>query len=892
MGSNGAKRINLPEISFENYALGNGMNVILHPDHSIPIVAVNLWYHVGSKNEKPGRTGFAHLFEHLMFKGSLHHPGEFFAPLEKIGASANGSTSEDRTIYYENLPSNYLELALWLESDRMGFLLPVLTQEQFDIEREIVKNERREWVDNQPYGKAEELLLSLLYPAHHPYSWPVIGTMADLDAASLADIVDFFNTYYKPNNVSLCIAGDFDIQIARDWVEQYFGAIAPGPPLDRITAWKPTIASEKRMIAEDQVHLPRLYYAWHTPAWFEPGDAELDLFAEILTAGKTSRLYKSLVYEQQIAQDVNAQQTSLELGGHFTITVTAREGHTLEALERALDKELRHIFSNGINADELKQSQNTWLTRFIRRLSRIENRADLLNEYSVIRKDPDQFEWDVQRYLNTNIENLNDLIKKHLDFSNRAVLHLVPFKQGSVGSRQPDRTCLPEALSEPVFIPPKIKQDRLSNGLEIWLVEDHRMPLVHMNLVLQSGWADDPVDRPGTAALTAELLDEGTTTRDAIRISEDIRRLGASLGTKSFFDGSFVMMNLLKENWQAGVELLADLVLHPTLPEPELERQRQIYLGRIQQEAMQPFTLAFKIFLRKLYGAQHPYGQPYTGSGTESSIRAIQRLDLLNFYQVNYIPNNSKIILVGDITLDRAKMELEKAIGWWESGRLGHKTIADPTGVPTTQILIIDKPGAPQSAIVAGGPGIRRNDPDFIAFEVMNNALGGQYTSRINMNLREDKGYTYGAGTFTLDTRGIGPFICYASVYTETTAESIFEMIAELKAVIGERPLTDTEIADSKNNLIKGFPQGFQTYSDIAGQMDDMILFDLPEDEWQGYMDRVNSVDGETATRVAQRILDPDRLLIVVVGDREKISSKILEFGLGQVFYVAPENLL
>lgn len=878
-------------MTFEHFSLGNGMEVILHPDHSIPIVAVNLWYHVGSKNEKRGRTGFAHLFEHLMFKGSLHAPGEFFAPLEKIGASANGSTSEDRTTYYENVPANYLELALWLESDRLGFLLPVLTQEQFDIEREVVKNERREWIDNEPYGKADELLLNLLYPSYHPYSWPIIGSMEDLESASFADIIDFFNTYYKPNNASLCIAGDFDQRLARDWVEQYFGALTPGPPLERVTAWQPSITSERRMVAEDYVHLPRLYYAWHTPAWFEPGEAEFDLFADILAAGKTSRLYKALVYEQQIAQDVSAQQTTLELGSNFTIAVTAKEGHSLAEIEQALDKELEHIFANGINTDELRQAKNTWLTRFMRRLSRIEDRADQLNEYNVMRKNPAQFDWDVRRFLDTNVEGLHHFAKQHLDLNRRAVLHLVPFRPGTIGTAAVDRTVMPKALPEPQFIPPKIQRDRLANDLEIWLVEDHRMPLIQTNLVLQCGWADDPSDRPGAAALTAELLDEGTSGRDAMRISEDIRRLGASLGTRSIFDGSFVMMNLLTKNWPAGVELLADLVLDPTFPEAELERQRQIYLGRIQQESMQPFTIAFKVFLRKLYGDQHPYGQPYTGSGTESSIKAIQKLDLLHYYQTNYFPNNGKIVLVGDITMDQAKMGLEQALGRWQAGNRWAPKMAAPVGIAATQILLIDKPGASQSAIVAGAIGIRRNDPDFIAFEVMNNALGGQYTSRINMNLREDKGYTYGAGTFTLDTRGVGPFICYASVFTETTAESIAEISAELKAVASDRPLTDTEIADSKNNLIKSFPQVFQTYSDIASQIDDMILFDLPEDEWDGYLDRVNAVDGAAATRVAQRILDSNRLLIVVVGDQEKIAAKIQDLGLGPVLKVAPVSL-
>ena len=332
----------LPEIQFQKFVLPNGLQLILHEDHATPLVAVNIWYHVGSKNERRGRTGFAHLFEHMMFQGSEHVP-DFFKPLEQIGAALNGSTAEDRTNYWETVPRNYLELALWMESDRMGFLLPGLDQKKLDNQRDVVKNERRQVVDNQPYGRVYEILLEALYPPHHPYSWPVIGSMEDLSAASLEDVHEFFRQFYTPNNASLCIAGDFEPQHARELVEKYFGTLPPGPPLSRPRRWVPQLDSEKRIHMHDNVSLPRLYLAWHSPALFDPGDAELDMLASILSHGKNSRLYRSLVYEKQIAQDVEASQDSREIAGTFEIVATARPGHSLDELEEAIFQELERL---------------------------------------------------------------------------------------------------------------------------------------------------------------------------------------------------------------------------------------------------------------------------------------------------------------------------------------------------------------------------------------------------------------------------------------------------------------------------------------------------------------------------------------------------------------------
>lgn len=882
----------LPKIAFEKYVLKNGLQVILHEDHTIPVVSVNLWYHAGSKNEKEGRTGFAHLFEHMMFQGSEHLPGKFDMILEKIGGVSNGSTSEDRTNYWENLPANYLELALWIESDRMGFLLPAMTQEKLDNQRDVVKNERRQGIENEPYGKVWVLLPELLYPAGHPYSWPVIGSHEDLSRASKEDIEEFFKAYYTPNNASLCIAGDFDPSIAKTLVEKYFADIPPGPAVNRMKTWIPKLDGEKRMIVEDRVSLPRIYLTWHTPPYYAPGDAELDLLANILSQGKTSRLYKSLVYEKQIAQDVMAYQESRELGSNFQVEVTAKEGHTLEEIEETIDQELEALKKKGISDAELEQAKNIWEARFIRQLQNIGDfggKADKLNEYNVYLGDPDKFQWDLNRYLLATSEGLRNVAQQYLG-KNRVVLYVVPQGDFESESTQVVRAAEPKPTAEPVFMPPQVQKDKLKNGLEVLVVEEHKLPLVQVSLVVKSGWSADSKERPGAASLTSELLDEGTTTRSALQISDEVKMLGATLNTGSFFDASTVGLNVLKKHLDKGLNLMSDVVVHPTFPNEELERQRQLYLGRIMQEAMEPFTSALKLYFRTLYGPDHPYSQPYTGSGTEASIEAIQRADLTEYYETYYHPDNAAIVLVGDITLKEVLPKLEAAFKVWKPKPVPTVTIPAVNPFIKTRIYLVDKPGAAQSMVVVGNLGIERRSPDYYAVEVMNTALGGKFTSRINFNLRENKGYTYGAGSFFFATQSVGPFVAYAPVHTQYTKETVVEIEKELRGICGKRPMSAEELQDSKDYLIKSYAQNFQSFSQIAGQIVEQVMYDLPEDNLQRYVPSISAVDANTVTAVAKKYIHPNALLYVIVGDVAKIEPGLRELNIGEIGYLDAEG--
>ena len=538
----------LPPLTIETFTLPNGLNVILHEDHDLPVVAVDVWYHVGSKNEKPGRTGFAHLFEHMMFQGSEHHDTDYFLPLQRIGGRVNGSTTEDRTNYWENVPSDQLELALWLESDRMGWLLPSMTQERLDNQRDVVKNEKRQG-ENNPYALVRQLLPPLLYPEGHPYHWTVIGSMDDLSAASLEDVKDFFRLYYAPNNASLCIAGDFDPAVARSLVEKYFGPIPAGQPVERVEAWVPALDGEHRALAEDKVDLARLYLTWHSPGYFQPGEADLDLLATILADGKNSRLYRALVHDRELAQDVRAFQSSSEICGSFDIQVTARPDVSLEAIEAAVDAELAKVREKGVTKDEVALAQSTYETGFVRRLQRVGGFggiADLLNDYYTFAGDPDYLQKDMARYRAVTPASVRDWAQRTLLPHQRVVIGVVP--QGTLKATDDvaDRNDLPTSSGALNFTPPVVETATLDNGLEVALVHKTGLPLVGVALAVKSGWSSDPGAKPGTAAMTADLLDEGTKRHDALGLANAARALGADIRTRSSFDGTTIAMDLLR----------------------------------------------------------------------------------------------------------------------------------------------------------------------------------------------------------------------------------------------------------------------------------------------------------------------------------------------------------
>jgi zinc protease len=886
----------VPQLNIEKYELSNGLDVILYENHTLPKVSVNIVYDVGSKNEKPGRTGFAHLFEHMMFQGSEHHNTEYFEPLQKIGALVNGGTSEDWTMYWQDVPSEYLELALWLESDRMGFLLPALTEERLDNQRDVVKNERRQSYENRPYAKSTLILAELLYPSNHPYSWPVIGSQADLSAASLDDVSEFFRQYYTPNNASLVIAGDFDPTEARRLVEKYFGSIPSGPAVDRLEQWIPTLESERKAVAEDDVDLPRLYYTWPTSPHYAPGDAEFDLLSSILSGGKSSRLFKSLVYDKQIAQNVTAAQSSYQLVSEYQIVVTAREGHSLEEIAAAVDEELTLLLEEGVTQEELDLVRADWEARFIRRLENLGGFygvAGTMNFYNTFLGDPNRFAWDMNRYQAATVDSINSFAREYLKPERKAVLKIVPRGATAITAADSlDRSIMPSPGTATTFSPPTIHRDSLDNGLEVLVVENDALPLVQVNLVVKSGWTADDVGRPGAATLVAAMLDEGTKSRSALEISDQAQTIAADLSTDSSFDGSFVRLNVLKKNLDTGLDLMADITLQPTFLDDELERQRKNYLGDFDQYESDPAARSRRALMTAIYGNDHPYGRLmwrpvrggalYYGYGTPDSVASLTRDDLVDFYSTFYRPNNSALLFVGDISPEEARRKAERYFGEWKPAEVPMEPPLEPTQVEGSHVILVDKPDAAQSMVVVGRLGMKRSDPDLPEMQLIRHVVGGGF-QRLDMNLREDKGYTYGVGLSLWSNRQRGPMYVIAPVQSQSTKESIVEIIRELKGLVDDRPITAEELANAKGALVKSYPSAFESVGSIAANLEEVFLQGLADTAWEAEMADWNAATLDEINTVARERIDPDHLVFVVVGDLKTIEPAIRELGIGNV---------
>ena len=879
-------------IPFTRHVLDNGLTLIVHEDHKAPIVAVNVWYHVGSKNEPEGRTGFAHLFEHLMFNGSEHVDTDYFEVLEPLGATdLNGTTNQDRTNYFQNVPTSALDLALWMESDRMGHLLGAIDQAKLDEQRGVVQNEKRQG-ENQPYGKVWTEIYHSSYPAGHPYRHTVIGSMEDLDAASLEDVHEWFKNYYGPQNAVLVVAGDIDATTAIRKVETYFGDIPPGPPIARHTAWVAPREGMHRHFMQDRVPHARVYLVWNVPEWKSEAYTDLDLAASILSWGKNSRLYRRLVYEDQIATSASAYVSGREIGSQFVMVATAQPGVELAEVESALREELQRFLAEGPTEEELDRVKTLERASFLRGVERIGGfggKSDRLAQGAVYAGDPAFYRVQNERIEAATAEDIRGTATEWLA-DGLFVLEVHPFPDLAAASSGADRSSMPAVAPPPAPRFPEVQRTTLSNGLEVVLAERRGVPLVQLQLLVDAGYAADPTTRPGTASMTASMLDEGTDTRDALAIAEQLDLLGASIGSGANLDMNTVSLSALKENLEPSLELFVDVIRHPAFPESELERLRKQRLAGIQQEKAQPMGMALRVLPPLLYGPGHAYSQPLTGSGTVASVEAMTRQDLQRFHESWYVPNNATLVVAGDVSLPEITGLLEATFADWRSRDVPAKNVAGVAGSSGARVFILDKPGAPQSVIMAAQLVPPTANPDEIAFETMNTVLGGAFISRINMNLREDKHWSYGAFSFAWDAAGQRPFVVMAPVQTDRTAESLAEIRDELEAIRGPRPVSDEEIAWAVDNLTLSLPGNWETIGAVSGSLSDIVRFGLPDDHFDGYASEIRAITPEQASAVAREFLHPDRMVWVVVGDRSEIESSIRDLGLGPVEVIKEET--
>ena len=892
-GADDAPEIPIPDLKVEKYTLPNGLDVILHEDHTTPVVGVNIWYKGGSKDEKTGRTGFAHLFEHLMFQGSQHFNDEYFGPLEKLGAQINGSTSTERTNYYETVPSNALELALWLESDRMGFLLPALTQEKLDNQRDVVKNERRQRVDNVPYGQAGEILNKTLYPPGHPYHHTTIGSMADLSAASLGDVSSFFRTYYAPSNASLCLAGDFEPAAAKALIAKYFGSLPKGPAVSRPGPAPVTVSAPKKVIITDKVAQARATIQWPTVATGSDDEAPLDVLAAVLGQldGET-RLYKALMYAKPLASNAVAFHNAESIAGTFSVSITAQKGQSLDDLVAKATAEIDRLKTEGPTDLEIKKVKIAEGRGLVFGLQSATRKSDFFNANNVTYGDPLAYKANLKKTYAVTAADVRRVAAKYLtgnavrlDVNPGAPTPRAPEAAVDLANQAPmsnppavavndsfDRSAKPTPGPTPSFTPPTVVRRTLSNGLEVLIAERHTLPILGMELVVRGGETLTPAGKEGLASLTASLLTEGTAKLDSLALAGASAEIGATIGSGSDLEGMNVSLSTLSSTAPKALELFLDVLLRPSFPEKELERLRVQRLGALLRQADSPQSVASIVFPKLLYGADHPYGRPV--SGTPTSVKGLTRDDVIAFHKRLFVPNNAALIITGDTTPDAIIPVLEAALKDWKPGEKVTANLTEPPAGKELTVYLVDKPAAAQSVIAVGQVGVARKTPDYYAIQVMNSILGGAFGSRINMNLREKKGYTYGANSGFSFRQGPGPFQAGAPVRTDVTKESVIELVRELTEIAGPDGATEEEVRAQKDRIVKLFPSRFETIAGrggLAAAMAELYLYDLPDDYLARYQERIEAITKADVDRVAKKYVDPKAMSILIVGDRSKV---------------------
>ena len=870
-------------IAFEKHTLPNGLDVILHQDRSIPVAAVNVWYHVGSKDEEVGRTGFAHLFEHIMFRGTRHHKASHFEPLQKIGASLNGSTTGDRTNYWEDVPSNYLELALWLEADRMGFLLDALDQEGFDTERDVVKNERRQSYENRPYGMAQWHIQQALFPLPHPYNWMTIGSQEDLDAATLDDVKDFFRRYYSPSNASLCIAGDIDTAAAHDLAHRYFADLAPGPAVRRIGRADSPLMGRVDLEMTDRVTLPRLYSVWLAPANLSGDDDAGDILRAILSDGHSSRMYRTLVYEKQIAQSASVSYYAAEIAGQFRMELTPADGHTLGEVEAAAEEVLASIATEPPTDEEFERAINRIEMQHYRMLARVGGfggRADALNYFNVYTGDPDGLNTAMADYRKVSQADVLRVHRQIMD-SGQVRMRVYPERPLSPATVTVDRTRQPDGGPTPAFVPSRPQRGRLSNGMEVIVANKSGLPLVSFALLARAGATDDPTELPGLSSFTAAMMDEGTTTRTSQEISAAFEHIGARLGTEARKELTLLTAETLNRHWRHALGLAADVARHASFPDHELERVRRERLTDLRRARDEAGFVADTNFGPLVFGPKSPYA--HSNLGNEATVSAVQRADMLARHFQALRPDRLCLLVAGDVGVDEAVAAAEECFGDWRAPAEAAAGIGASVGSTAggPRIYLIDKPGAAQSVIRAGMTLVERNHPDFMALSVLNYAFGGQFSARLNRNLRQDKGYSYGYNSGISWYNAPSLLSAGGSVQTAVTREAVFETLREFEDISGQRPLTAEELENARNGLRLGYPAGFERPAQLLGQLVTLVQFGLPDDYFRTFEERLAGVSLTDTHRVGAERLSPDRLTVLVVGDRSQVEEPLRRLGYG-----------
>jgi len=901
------------DIPFEEFTLPNGLRVVVHTDRKAPIVAVNIWYHVGAKDEPAGRTGFAHLFEHLMFQGSENHHGEFFEPFKQVGATdQNGTTNTDRTNYFQNVPTTALDMALWMESDRMGHLLGAIDQAALDEQRGVVQNEKRQG-ENQPYGQVWDKLTRALYPAGHPYHHGVIGSMNDLNAASLDDVKTWFRTWYGPNNAVLVLAGDIDVATAREKVAKYFGDIPAGPTMAQPAVNVGQRPVSTREVMTDKVPQARIYRAWNVA---EVGTADIDqlqLFSQVLGGAKSSRLDQRLLHQEKLVDNIGTMVGPSQLGSNFIIMATVKQGVDPARVEAIIDEELKKLIAEGPSADELARGKTAFRAGFIRGIERIGGfggKADALAECAVYEGDPGCFRASLATIDKASVDDLKAVGAKWLGVGDHTLVvepgervaldelpstKPAPFDVPAVDPKygvlpsQVDRSAgVPQTASFPELKFPQLQRATLKNGTKVILAERHDIPVVQFSYEFAGGFTADQGRKPGTANFTMGMLDEGAGKLGSLAFADAADALGARLGAGASLDGANVYLSALKENLAPSLALYADVLRAPRFDQGEIDRIKATWIAGIKQEKVQPNAVAMRVLPPLLYGKGHPYAIPFTGSGDEAAIESLTRDDLVTFHKDWVRPENATLIVVGDTTLKEIVPLLDRQLGDWK-GEGAAPQVPAPADVARpdkARVYLIDQPGAVQANLFAGEVVPSTRDAGATRFDIANGVLGGDFTSRLNMNLREDKHWSYGARSMASGALGQRPWMAIAPVQIDKTADALKEMQAEISQFAsGQRPPSDAEVARIRNIQTLSLPGAYETASAVMNTIGGIVRYDRPDDY---VFKRKAEIEAMTPAQVAEaaKTLDASKLTWVVVGDLKQTEVPVRALELGEVVVI------
>jgi zinc protease len=788
------------------------------------------------------------------------------------------------------VPVTGLDRVLWLESDRMGHLVGAITQAKLDEQRGVVQNEKRQG-ENQPYGKVDDLMLKSIFPGAHPMSWDTIGSMDDLNAASLADVKAWFAEYYGAANAVLVLAGDITPEVAKTKVEKYFGDIPSGPALPHQRAWIAERHGHQRAVMRDRVPQARVYKVWNVPQWGAKDGEQLDLAAAVLGGGKNSRLYGRLVYRDKIATEAYAYRQTHEIAGMFTIVATVKPGGDIAAVEKAIDEELAKFLADGPTKAELEREKAELRASFVRGIETIGGfggKSELLAQSATYGGSPDAWKQNLRWTLEATPADVKRVANSWLGDGDWT-LQVLPFPDFATTPSAVDRKVLPTPDSFPAGSFPARETATLGNGLKVVLAPRHSIPVVNFSLIVDAGFAADGA-MPGLASLTGNMLDEGTKTRSSLQISDELARLGANLGAGSNLDSTFVSVSAMKDKLGPTLDLYADVVLNPSFPAEDFLRLRDNTVAAIKRERVTPDDMALRLLPRLMFGKGHPYGVPFSGNGYEDVVAALTREQLAAFHVAWFKPNNATLVVAGDTTLAELMPMLEQRFGKWAAGDAPKKDMRDVALPDKPVVYLVDRPDSQQSVILVGEvvpPKAYAKDLEFL---VGNTVFGGGFISRINMNLREDKHWSYGAFSYVIDARGQRPFLVNAPVQTDKTAESMAEIAKEFAAYIGARPATADELALAKQRRVLSLPGRWETIDSVLNDTVYQQRFGLPDDYWPNYAAKVNAITLDAVNGTARELIKPGSLTWVVVGDRSKIEAAVRKLNLGEIRFVDAEG--